>query len=475
MKRKSVSLGYVLFLCLVFIRTTVAQNLPFPAKEKVAGAKAGQLILNPDSLKGYKADFGILVVNEGESNDSRLIELPLVRIHSKSDRPEYPVFYFEGGPGGTNIKVDNLPDSLLQNHDFVRVGYRGVDGSASLNIPELNQALKETPRMLSREGLAALGGKLDQVADRLQRVDKIDLKEYNILNVIDDMEKARKALGYEKINVSGGSYGGAVVYTYCVKYPKSIHRALLTEGAFPFNMALVAPSAMDGNLNHQNDLWKKNPENLRRSPDIVQTIRNVLKTLPKDWNGTTIDPDKIRLMTFFGLYTQAMTAQMFGAYVAAEGGDYSALAGINQFWNNVVDMFNWGDMYSKTLCTDTGEIDDFEAKLTDKESIIGSPLSMLAWGLREHTKWPVKPLPEEYRKIRPVETEALLVYGSRESAEGVQKDIMPYFKNGRLVNHEDLGHMDVGATEAEATQHMEKMFFLKGIVDISKFRNSRVR
>ncbi len=475
MKRTLYNVGLILFFSFFVRQIALAQNLPFPAKENVAKAGVGQLILNPDSLKGYKADFGILVVTESESKKSRKIELPVVRIQSKSHKPEYPVFYFEGGPGGTNIKLDNLPDSLLQNHDFVRVGYRGVDGSVSLNIPDFNQFLKETPNMLSHEGLTYLGSKMDRIAEKLQKDEKVDLKEYNIISVVDDVEKARKALGYEKINISGASYGAAVVYTYCVRYPKSIHRALLTEAAFPFNMALTKPSTIDAQLNHLNDLWKENPENLRRSPDIVQTIRNVLKTLPKNWNGVTIDPDKIRIMTYFSLYTQAMTAQMFAAYIAAENGDYNALAGINQFWNNIVDMFNWGEMTSKTYCTDTGEIKDFDAELNQKESIIGSPLAQLAWGLREHTDWPVKPLPEKYKKLRPIETEVLLVYGSKESAESVQKEYLPFFKNGHIVFHENMGHMDVGALEAEASQHMEKMFFLTGVVDISKFIKSEMR
>lgn len=473
---KSALLKVCLFLAFPIIlgQAALAQNLPFPAKEQLAELKNGELLLNPDSLKSYAADFGMMIVSEGAAEESKRIELPVVRIHSKSKKPEYPVFYFEGGPGGTNIKLENLPDSLLQNHDFVRVGYRGVDGSVSLNCPGINQALKETPNMLSHEGLVSLGKKITQIAQQFQE-QGIDLKEYNIINVVDDMEKARKALGYNKINLSGGSYGGAVVYTYCIRYPESIHRALFTEAAFPFNMAFVKPSSIDEKLNHLNELWKENPENLKRSQDIVQTIKNVLKTLPRDHNGVTIDPDKIRIMTYFSLYTQAMTAQFFDAFIAAENGDYNGLSWINQYWNNVVDMFNWGDMISKTLCTETGEILDFEAELNSKESIIGSPLSLLGWGLMENIDWPVKPLPEEYKKLRSVDTEALLVYGSKESEKSILEDYLPFFKNGHAVFHENMGHMDVGVLEAEASQYMEKMFFLKGIVDISKFRNSVMR
>jgi len=69
----------------------------------------------------------------------------------------------------------------------------------------------------------------------------------------------------------------------------------------------------------------------------------------------------------------------------------------------------------------------------------------------------------------------LLVIGNKESAQSVQEEYMPFFTNGHLVIHENMGHMDVGNLEAEASQHMEKMFFLKGIVDISKFQKTEVR
>ena len=446
------------------------QAYPFPIESQLVASKRGDLILNPTSLKGYDVDFGMLIVSEGEENDSGRIKLPVVRIHSKSKHPADPIFYFEGGPGGTNIKLDNLPDTLLEDHDFVRVGYRGVDGSVSLHRPEFNQIFKETPNMLSHESLKAMGGKITQIAHQI-KAEGIDLREYNIFNVVDDMETARKAFGYEKIHLSGGSYGGALVYTYCIRYPQSIHRALLIEAAFPFDLALTLPSSIDKNLNHLNVLWKTNSECLDRSQDIVQTLKAVLKLLPKNWNGITIDPDKIRLMTYFGLYKQVTTAQVFDAFVAAEKGDYSGLAFMIVFWNNVVDMFNWGDMVAKTYCTETGEIQDYETLLNQDDSIIGSPLARLGWGLRRYTDWPVKPLPVDHAQPRHTNIRSLLVYGSKGSAEYVDK-YLPFFTNGEAVIHENMGHMDVGALQPEASWHLEKMFFLEGIVDTSKFQQT---
>ncbi len=446
----------------------------FPTPEAIAKAQVGQLILNPDILDGYRIDYGVLIVTESKAKGSRRIELPVVRIHSKSHAPQYPVFHLEGGPGLPNLKI-TVPVSILENHDYVRVGYRGNDGSPSLNMPEINQALKETPNFLHHAGLVALGNKVDAIVQDFQKKNEIDLREYNVIHVVDDMEKARKALGYKRVNLAAYSFGGAVAYTYCTCYPKSVYRVICTEGAFPFYVGLSLPSDIDSALIDQNELWKQNPDNQRKSPDMIQTIRNVLQSLPREWNGVTIEHDIIQFMTWGGLNTREMTAQCFNAYVAAENGDYSGLAALQQFYGTIIDLFNWGDMLSKTYSTDTGEIEDFEALLNQEGSIIGSPLSLLGWGLRQNSHWPVKPLPKAYRKFREIDTESLLIVGKKEMIPDAQKKFMPYFKKGHLVAHENQGHMDLGNLEYEATQHLEKMFFLKGIVDISKFKDSEVR
>jgi hypothetical protein len=81
-------------------------------------------------------------VPENRSNpNSRLIALPITRIHAVSDNPREPIFWFAGGPGSKNMGFSHL-EGLIDNHDIVLVGYRGVDGSSVLDCPEVNQAAK---------------------------------------------------------------------------------------------------------------------------------------------------------------------------------------------------------------------------------------------------------------------------------------------------------------------------------------------
>jgi hypothetical protein len=100
-----------------------------------AGAHAGQLTIKPCTYAtddgSYAADCGTLVVPENRANPrSRLIAVPVIRIHARSATPAEPIFRFQGGPGLTNMSFPQA-SRFAGDHDVVLVGYRGVDGCRS--------------------------------------------------------------------------------------------------------------------------------------------------------------------------------------------------------------------------------------------------------------------------------------------------------------------------------------------------------
>ena len=102
-----------------------------------AAARAGDLVgLEPCTYEAnkveYEADCGTLIVPENRVNpNSRLIALPLIRVHALGDSTSVPVFWLAGGPGESNMTFSHL-EGLLDSHDIVMVGYRGVDSSSVL-------------------------------------------------------------------------------------------------------------------------------------------------------------------------------------------------------------------------------------------------------------------------------------------------------------------------------------------------------
>src|SRR3990170_6735269 len=148
------------------------------------GAQPGDLTLEPCKFKWdadeYEADCGTLIVPENRAKaDSRLIALPVMRVRATGESPAEQIFFLEGGPGQSNMRT-KPPAWLLANHDFVMVGYRGVDGSVMLDCPEVSGTLKGVGGdLLSVESRANWGDAASQCVQRLQ-AEGVDLDGYTI-------------------------------------------------------------------------------------------------------------------------------------------------------------------------------------------------------------------------------------------------------------------------------------------------------
>jgi pimeloyl-ACP methyl ester carboxylesterase len=168
-----------------------------------AGAKAGDLIperCDYATEKGsYEADCGTLVVPENRANpQSRLIALPVKRIRARSADAGEPIFRLEGGPGKTNMEFKKA-SRFADGHDVVLVGYRGVDGSSVLDCPEVESALKHSTDLQGEKSFRAYADGFRDCADRLTD-DGVDLGGYSLAQRVDDLEAARTALGYKRID-----------------------------------------------------------------------------------------------------------------------------------------------------------------------------------------------------------------------------------------------------------------------------------
>jgi pimeloyl-ACP methyl ester carboxylesterase len=194
------------------------------------GAKAGDLILEPCEYPtengNYAAECGTLTVPEKRVDpQSRLIALPVTRIRATSDHPREPIFLLQGGPGATNMTYDKV-NRYADQHDMVLVGYRGVDGSVRLDCPEVESALRHNTDLLSEETSQAYANAYRSCAARLTG-EGFDLGSYGITSQVDDMEAARTALGYHRIDLLSESAGTRTAIIYSWRYPGSIHRSIM--------------------------------------------------------------------------------------------------------------------------------------------------------------------------------------------------------------------------------------------------------
>lgn len=459
----------------------LAQKDFYPEIENIDNLKEGYIELKQGITKNkiYKevqkkisTTYGTIVVKENrEKANSELITLPFKVLHSFSDNPKEPIFFLFGGPGSSN--VDKLPNAwLLKNHDVVLVGYRGVDGAISLDRPEIAETLIATDsdpfnasnmKKLSVTSLKVYNEFLES---------GIDMDAYNMIEVIKDMEDVRKALGYEKINMLSLSYGTRLAYLYGLEYPENVNRSIL-EGVNPPGCFVWKPEDIDNLYAYLGEEWKKNPECIAKSQDIIKTIEDVLAELPSKWKKININPDKVKFMMFMISATRNGIAQVFDAFVAASEGDYSGVAGLSMLFDHLPNFgVNFGDQFSKAVSADFELDRDYIKDMEPQGSIIGSPYSKI-FAVNTYGGWPIALIPEDYRKLQKSNVETLLISGSIDISTPPHNatEMLEYLPNGHQVILENRGHEDPGFIQSQAYEDLIMNYFQSGEVDDSKFEN----
>src|SRR3954469_10937097 len=139
-----------------------------------------------------------------------------------------------GGPGVSNLLSDPIwRDRLagaLPTHDLIAIDHRGIGQSAAIDCPAL-QHVKGNQLDAAR----ACGTSLGAASDR-----------YGSGDVADDVDDVRAALGVDKIDYYGVSYGGVDVRAYAYRHPDHLRSAILDSPDFSTDDAFfrTLPGAM---------------------------------------------------------------------------------------------------------------------------------------------------------------------------------------------------------------------------------------
>lgn len=156
----------------------------------------------------------------------------------------------------------------------------------------------------------------------------VDLSGYTIPGVIEDMEAARKALGYGQINLFSESYGTRVAQIYAYLHPASLHRLVLIGVNTPGHF-LWCPAVLDEQIGYLSKLCAQDATCSSRTSDLARTMYAVNHNMPKRWLFFNIDPDSVRLGAHTMFYSNRNMAMSFDAYLTAAEGDPSGLAMMN--------------------------------------------------------------------------------------------------------------------------------------------------
>jgi pimeloyl-ACP methyl ester carboxylesterase len=199
---------------------------------------APKVTLTPCQAQGIegKANCGTYEVFENRAaRKGRKINLNILVLPATGEpREPDPVFYFAGGPGSGASEdapgIARMFAKIRQHRDLVFVDQRGTGKSHTLDCAFYN----------STEPQSYLGYffPLEDVRKcRPELEQKADLTLYTTTIAADDLDEVRAALGYDKINLFGASYGTRAAMVYLRQHPKHVRTAML-QGVAPTNMYL---------------------------------------------------------------------------------------------------------------------------------------------------------------------------------------------------------------------------------------------
>jgi pimeloyl-ACP methyl ester carboxylesterase len=254
---------------------------------------------------------------------------PAVRANAEAD----PLFVLAGGPGqaGSDITVllDTAFAKVRANRDVVFIDQRGTGRSERLDCNDGSDPLTLDDAALRAATLACLRG----FGDRLL--------SYTTQAAADDLDRVRDALGAERINVWGGSYGTRLAQVYAQRHPERV-RSLILDGVADADLIIGADSgAFDATYEALLQRCADDAACARAFPSARQDLDDVLRTLdaaaatptlphPRSGQAVTVPISRERVLRTlqYLLYSPRNAAQLPYVIARARAGDWRPLLAI---------------------------------------------------------------------------------------------------------------------------------------------------
>jgi pimeloyl-ACP methyl ester carboxylesterase len=219
---------------------------------------------------------GTLTVFENRATRTgRQISLWMVVLPAVRPVAGDPLVFLAGGPGQGAAQLARQIRAAFRNvqrtRDIVLVDQRGTGKSNPLNCRSDANSLRE----MTEPTVSSL--------DRLKQClagYNADVRLYTTNIAMDDLDDVRAYLGYDRINVYGGSYGTRAALVYLRRHGEHV-RTMILDGVAPMDMRLPMFTARDAQRALDKLLTDCDMDSACKLafPDLPARIRNLLQRL----------------------------------------------------------------------------------------------------------------------------------------------------------------------------------------------------
>lgn len=221
------------------------------------------------------AERGILFVPNNRSKEESAVigvEVYRFRASAKAQPGTPPIFFLHGGPSFAGLQRSLEMEGTFEERwlpltdvsDVVVVGQRGIGSSKPTTTIETTTAPAAADQPYDAEEAAAEFRQVLAREKSFWEESGVDLSGFTVLEAAEDVNDVRKALGYEKVIVWGGSFGSHWGMSLMRLHPEIVERAILRGMEGP-----------DHTYDHPSHLWnvyKRVAEEAEEAPELKGMI-----------------------------------------------------------------------------------------------------------------------------------------------------------------------------------------------------------
>ncbi|HYL76731.1 MAG TPA: alpha/beta hydrolase [Bryobacteraceae bacterium] len=375
----------------------------------------------------------------------KIVVLPALKQKFAAD----PLFFLAGGPGQgaaeLTTQVGEPFRRIETDRDIVFVDQRGTGKSNPLECkPSKDTDLDDAS--------AAMVTRLRACLDSYK--DKADLTKYTTPIAMDDLDEVREFLGYQKIDLYGGSYGTRAAMVYAQRHAANT-RAVILDGVAPTDMRLPLYMARDSQRALELLLQDcaRDAGCAKRFPNLRERLNAVLARL-------TAHPQRIRYVDprtglekdleikranvtsvlFASLYSPLTGTLVPLLIEQAEKGNFSGFLALGTAFDSLSENMAQGMQFSVLCSEDAPRIEPGSVERAAADTFLGVDMANLR--MKVCSFWPRAAMDPAYYANAPSDIPALILSGEADPVTPPSwgQQVASQWKNSRHIVVPATGH-----------------------------------
>lgn len=371
------------------------------------------------------------------------------------------IAFFAGGPG--QAATESAPGgaqelaAVRDTRDILFVDGRGTGKSNPLpcEISRPTDLQSYLVEFFTPDGVARCAGQLK---------DRADVRWYDSAPTADDLEELRAALGYQQLDLYGGSYGTRTAMVYLRRHPEHV-RLVLAEGPVPTDTrtplytARDAQQALDGVLadcraDAACHAAFPDPEGDLHAAfarlDQGPAAATVISPLTGEAATVRLSGERLAEALRYMTYDPAVAPLIPAVLHHAARGDFGPAADQALFWRRGLVSQSSRGLYLAVTCP---EDVDFADSAQAAELARGTFLGMARWRDQKAAcaVWPHRTLGREFVETVRSDVPVLITSGQDDPATPAHhgERMLAGLPNGRLLVIPHAGHWAGGLVGAD--------------------------